>query len=166
MSDVVIELDGRVPTTTAPAAVTLRESLATVSGLSEYGTNGALYLQTMQLDQSTARRIAEDRLASAVAAPEGWDTEGTARRVTAPAAHLGRRLIDAVDLERAPWIGPTPDGGLQIIWILDGREAQADVFPNGREVLIFSAATEPVERDGADVESIARHIESVLHGTP
>lgn len=101
----------------------------------------------------------------AAASPKGWNADGNAMRVTAEAAGLARRLLDAVDIDRAPWVGPSPDGGLQLIWIISGREAQADIVPDGSEVLIFGGASEPIERRATELDQVARDIQNLLRGT-
>jgi hypothetical protein len=144
--------------------VTLSKESATSSGTAAYALGPLLTIIAMNPETGMHEPSAVDtRLDEITNLPPGWNAEGNARAVTNQAVQATRQLLPRVSVGRSPWIGPTPDGGLQLIWIVGGRELQLDISPAGdRFVMFHDDDDEPLEGGITDMETLPVLIRATL----
>ena len=77
---------------------------------------------------------------------ENWDTYGSAAPTPA-AVDTAMALIMQIDLEDipVPYVVPVPGGGIQLEWIMNQRELELEVLPDGSVEFLKTESGQPTQ---------------------
>src|SRR6266496_3882486 len=80
---------------------------------------------------------------------EGWDSYG-ARRIEPKAVDSARNLLirTAKPETPPPIVVPSPRGGVQLEWHMNGIDLEVEAFPEGRFSVYVERPGESIEREG------------------